>query len=66
MLVTDVLARAKLRVSGRLVGEDARVLLLLDEEGDQMVHEGSDAVTAGPHGKIEHYMEIAESAGARK
>ena len=46
MLVTDVFARAKLRVGTFFVGEDTSVFLLLDEEGDQMVHESSNAVTA--------------------
>ena len=46
MLVTDVLARAELGVGGGLVCEDAGIFLLLDEEGDQMVHESSNAVTA--------------------
>ena len=66
MLVTDVFARAKLRVGVCLVSEDAGVFLLLDEERDQVVHESSNAVTARAHSEVKHYMEVAESAGARK
>ena len=63
MLVADVLTGAEPGV-GVLVGENACVLLLLDQEGDQMVHERADAVASGANSKIEHDMECTQSAGA--
>ena len=56
MLVTDVLTGAEPGV-GVLVGENACVLLLLDEKRDQVVHERANAVASGSNGKIEHDME---------
>ena len=56
MLVTDVLTGAEPGV-GILVGENACVLLLLDEKRDQVVHERANAVASRSNGKIEHDME---------
>ena len=63
MLVTDVLTGAEPGV-GVLVGENACILLLLDQERDQVVHEGSDTVASGTNGKIENDMERTQSTGA--
>ena len=64
MLIADVLPGAELRVSAFL-GKLTGVLLVLDQEGDQMIHEGTNAIAPRTNSKVEHHMESAESAGTR-
>ena len=65
MLVADVLGSAEVG-SRAFVRELARVLLLLDQKRNQVIHEGSDAVAARTDRKVEHHVEGADSAGARQ
>jgi len=63
VLVANVFARAKVDARA-LVRELTGVLLLLDEEGNKVVHVCSDAIAAGSDSEVEDHVEGAESASA--